>query len=289
MKLVSTILFSIIIFAASAQSPFGKSPWELGIYAGPTLLSGDIGGFGVDQYNPKIMRQHGGMHARYKFSPRFSVNTSFQFGLYEANDAYSSSDDLKERNLMVRTTVAELASVAEYHLIKDSEMAGESGRFNLFVFGGVSIMGFNPRGRLIRNGEGVMYNLHPLQLEGDDYSRVTIGVPMGLGMKYNINDKWSASYTMRMNYTFSDYIDDASDVWTTREFIAENSVGGLGVSFYDRYNGSPGKVRGNPESNDWIMSHQLGFVYRLEMGEIRRSNLYHFFDFWFSKPGRKKF
>ncbi len=289
MKLTTTIFFSLLAFTLFAQSPYGKSPWEVGIFAGPTLISGDLGGFGPESYDPKIMRQHGGMHARYKFSPRFSINTSLMFGLYEANDFYHPDKDIQARNLMVRTTVAELNSTAEYHIIKDSEMAGESGRFNLYVYGGISLIGFNPRGRLIVDGESKMYNLHPLQLEGEDYSRFTVGIPSGFGMKYNLNDKWSIGYRLMVTYTFSDYIDDASDKWTTREFIAKNSVGNLGARFYDKYNGAPGKTRGNPESNDFIMSHQLGFVYRLEVGEVRRSNMFHFFDFWLSKPGRKKF
>lgn len=296
MSMKKRYAFSLLLFicwasVSLAQSPFGKSAWEFGLHAGPTMVNGDLGAINAesilspDNYDLNALQFMGGMHARYKFNARFALNNSFQFGFLESSDLTSDDPEALNRGLMHRTTTYQLSSCPEFYFVKDKEMMGQKSRFSAYVFSGLSLIWFNPRIRY--NGE--LYNTHPMQLEGVDYSRLTLGVPMGLGFKVNLTRSWTVGYRLMLTYTFTDYLDDVSDRWTSEEQLQAENGEHFGLQIFRRSNATEGKIRGNPESNDMFMVHQIGLTYRFDRGEVRRSNFYHFLDFWFSKPGRKKF
>lgn len=289
MKRIFTIFFlSTITLVGYSQSPFGKSPWEVGIHAGHSVMVGDLGGggsdvspFSPDNYDFTSAMGLAGIHARYKLHPRFAINGSFQGGYLSSNDKNSTSESLQKRNLNHRTTIYELAITPEFYFIKDGEVAGMRNKFSAYIYGGISLIYFNPKMKL----DDEYLAIHDWNLEGKDFSRITAGVPMGIGVKYALNRKWTLGYKVNMVYTFTDYLDGVSDSWAAYEDIEGEDA----QIAYSKYNATEGKTRGNPDTKDMYMTHYLSLTYRFDMGEVRRSDFYHFFDFWLSRPGRKKF
>ncbi len=291
--------FTLLLIAASTlsfgQSPFGKSGWEVGIQAGPTVMIGDLGwdteAGTLGQYDLGSMQIMAGFHARYKFTSRFAVNTTLNGGWVKSDDA--NGDAIRQgRNLNHRTDMFMLGATPEYYFLKDQEMIGGSGKFSAYVYGGLQMIFFNPKMYIdIEGGYTGYSSLHQWNTEpNEDYSRLTLGIPYGFGVKYHINNKWSVGYRFNQTYTMTDKLDDVGGTYA--EFADYDPSEGYRFArgFEEPLTGgSPGADRGNTESNDMFVVNYLTLTYRFDLGEVRRSNFVHFFEFWLAKPGRKKF
>jgi len=163
------------------------------------------------------------MGYKYIIHPYFSVRGEITLGGLSGNDKWSKNEIRKNRNLNFKTFLFEFAVMGEFYPLKERvshlyRISGVSGKkkniiVNPYIFGGIALIGFNPKGEL--NGDWI--KLQKLATEGQGlngrpkiYSRVNIAFPIGIGVKFAIDKNWGIGIELSGRYTLSDYIDDVS-------------------------------------------------------------------------------
>jgi hypothetical protein len=107
-------------------------------------------------------------------------------------------------------------------------------KFEVYALAGFSALWYDPRGKK----DGKWYGLAALNTEGQgqpngikDYSKFTAVIPYGIGIRRRLSGgrnssaaSWSISLEITMRKTFSDYIDDVSDVYYDSDGIGFDNV-----------------------------------------------------------------
>lgn len=221
---------------------------------------------------------------RYRVLETLAVKAGFGYAILAANDANSSSKGRKYRNLHFKTNLWQFNVHGEYYFIRERlnprySFTSLHGMRNLsaYVFTGVSVNMFNPKAEL--NGE--WHELQPLGTEGQGigdnpgkYSKIAIGWPIGIGVKYSLNKDLAIGLEISNTYTNSDYIDDAHNTYYDNNAIRAE-YGNIAAELADRHinilSGEPdvpyesGKtMRGNPKYNDAFVYTVITVTYKLK-------------------------
>ena len=294
------ILFLILIFSATNSYSQGKywkryrHEFRLGI--GPATFMGDLGGqigdgkHFIQDFDIQSTRMAFQMGYKYIVHPYFSVRGEMTFGMLAGDDRWSKNEIRRNRNLNFRTFLFEIAAMGEFYPLKERvshlyRINGVDGRkknviVNPYIFGGIALIAFNPKGQL--NGEWLA--LRPLSTEGQglggrpkQYSRVSIAFPLGIGMKFAINKNWGVGLELSGRYTISDYIDDVSTSYyhasaiqaaygpnaaAIQDKAIDPSLGWTGVIEYDDGR-SNFLQRGDPKFTDGYLFAIFNVHYRL--------------------------
>lgn len=137
------------------------------------------------------------------------------------------------------------------------DVRSASGTF--FTVGGVSAFYYSP----VAEYEGRRYPLGGMFLEKDRRlkSGVAIAIPLGVGFKQMLGDRFFIQTTLRAYPTFSDYLDGASGHYPKWMDNPDSQV----VSLSNRSIYSPeevsGKLRANPQNKDWFFTWTVSLYY----------------------------
>jgi opacity protein-like surface antigen len=171
----------------------------------------------------------GASYAR-QFTPRLGARVSFTWARITGDDyTFSQSDPIKfapqyVRNLHFRNDLKEFAIVGTYDFIPGSRTPRERPKVTPYLLAGVALLAHNPQALTSltavsgatpdRSGQQWV-SLQLLGTEGQGqpgyekpYSLITVAIPVGLGVRYALNESWSISAEIRATPTFSDYLDD---------------------------------------------------------------------------------
>jgi hypothetical protein len=168
---------------------------------------------------------------RYQVNGFFFLRGNAQWGILRGDDKFTTQVNRQERNLHFRSGFLEGNVMAEFYLIQNARsnlynLRGVRGRrglsMDLYIFGGIGFMYFNPKAEY----QGQWVALQPIGTEGqglpgqkDKYSRTTFTVPYGIGIGKSIDRYWAVNVELTLRATFTDYIDDVSDVYYGRSQI----------------------------------------------------------------------
>jgi hypothetical protein len=231
------VIILLIPIVLSAQRK-NRYRYELVVGLGAGNFLGELGGANaigsdfvkdleISQTRPAFM-----LGLRYKNSKRFGVKTAITFGMMNGNDALTQEPFRNNRNLMFRSPVIELSSQLEFyftqeqqgHLYKIKNAKGMKRiDWQWYLFAGIGGFYYNPQALY----DGKWVNLRPLSTEGQGiggakkYLPVSVCIPMGSGIKYGIDRKWSIGLEYGLRKTFTDYIDDVSTVYYDKTIIAK--------------------------------------------------------------------
>jgi hypothetical protein len=202
---------------------FSQYRWEYGAGLGAANYLGDIGAGGTTSLGGFLTdmrfgntRQQLYAFSRYKINKMISLRASLAHVRASGSDDMDSNPERFGRNLSFKTNITELAVVGELTTYQQSRVSGRSGAlkgkkkridFRTYVFAGFGAIFFNPKATL----GGQTYNLHSLQTEGVDYSRITYVIPLGLGLSYTLDRKIRISFDIGYRFTGTDYLDDVSN------------------------------------------------------------------------------
>ncbi len=203
----------------------------------------------------------GGMFFRYNLGTRFAFKNGFNYGKVSFEDAVSEFTYQQSRNLSFKSDIVEFSSHVEFNFFKyDREKKQHS--FTPYLLTGISVFYFNPKAEF----EGDIYALQPLETEGKKYSRINFAIPVGGGFKYSFTPYWTLGLEGGFRKTFTDYLDDVSDVYPG--LLAGNGDPSLANSLSDRSgevtdppNGKQGKQRGFEERKDGYMFFGISISY----------------------------
>jgi hypothetical protein len=291
---IKSILF-ICIVALPALSVAQGNRWkrfryELVAGVGATNFLGELGGadqIGTDFYKDlelKLTRPAVNFGMRYKITPQTAVKAGFTWGAVSGDDALTKDIYRSARSINFRSHIVEFAAQYEFYLKKEQaghrfRLRGIRGRkaHGLYPYGffGLSAFWFNPKGKA---QDGTWTSLKKLGTEGQyvaetrkPYSRVSVAIPIGLGIKYKITRQWLIGAEYGKRKTFTDYIDDTSTTYWPNDVIADSNGENGAVAAYladptqGAWTGSgDNQQRGDPTDNDSFMFFLLTINYTLQ-------------------------
>ena len=240
------ILLITSVFSLSAMAQYT----EVGAFLGTSNYIGDL-----SEQRISNEHYHGvmGVFGRYNANERFAVKGSLLKATISGSDVTAHSANLRARNLSFRSAITELSVTGEMNL-SPYNIRADKGSVP-YVFMGLAVTRFNPQAEI----RGVWHDLQPLHTEGTKYSRNTLAVPIGLGMRFNVSYKLNFGLEFGARFTSSDYLDDVStfypDVFGMRSsapmtaalsYRTPEVTGSFGENPF-------GKVRGDAANNDWYL------------------------------------
>ena len=176
------------------------------------------------------------------------------------------------RNLSFRNDIFEMSGVGIFELFPTDRGFLRRSFLNPYGVIGLAFFHHNPQAKTpikkVDNSTSVpskWVDLQPLGTEGQyteipgtpaPYSLWQIGIPIGIGIRYRLADKWDLSLEMCYRFVFTDYIDDVSSKYPSDEVYRKMIEDGnnLGVTLSNRtsekYSAGGGEDRYR-EFNSW--------------------------------------
>ena len=229
-------LFILLTAQVSAQFSTDNSElnsiegrWEISATIGANNFMGDLGGnkgkgkpFAKD-YMFKTMQPLAGISAERFMSNWLGLKIGFNYTAVDGADSLiNNTGDLERwrwyRNLSFFSTVFEGYIAADIFPVMLFDKVSEIHKVSPFIGIGVGFFHFKPQAPL--NGKWI--DLQPLNLEGQGFSEypdrkpyklTQLYIPINLGVKYYINEKYSFSIGVNFRHTSTDYIDDISTTY----------------------------------------------------------------------------
>ncbi len=169
-----------------------------------------------------------------------------------------------ERNLSFRSRILEFSLAAEYTLLNMNKY-----KFSPYVFVGIGAFHFNPRAYY---GPGGTHELRGLGTEGQGlagypgmYSTMAVEYPLGVGLKYAINNKITLQGEFNYRGTGTDYLDDVSTYYPNKALLDARNPETSKFTFRGdgAYPTNPALKRGNSSNKDGYYTTQVKVAYTL--------------------------
>ncbi|MET4083571.1 hypothetical protein ABIB40_003543 [Pedobacter sp. UYP30] len=244
------MLFFLITSLVYAQPRY--SNWELGLAAGGAGYMGDL-----NQNNPLLLSGiSAGLYVKRNFSEYLGVRLNYTFGQIAGKDANSNNAQFRNRNLAFKTGMNELSAIGDFNFFGFG-LNGNERRLTPYIFAGVGLLLFDPTVKY----DGTRYKLAELRTEGQDkpYSRKTLTIPYGLGLRYQRNGGFSVFSEIGYRTPTTDYLDDVSGLYSASPALVKN--GEEFINFSDpslNKAGIPGTQRGDFRKRDTYLFVSVG-------------------------------
>ncbi|MBD2753576.1 DUF6089 family protein [Spirosoma validum] len=168
-----------------------------------------------------------------QFTPRFAARAMFTWARITGDDYTYNKNDIQDnitqyvRNLHFRNDVKEFAITGIYNFREDGRNPENRAKITPYVFGGLALVAHSPEA-LTPDSAGATQRwvkLQPLHTEGQGqpgrekpYSLVTIAIPVGIGVRYRLNESFNIGAEIGYRYVFTDYLDDVGPgIYATRD------------------------------------------------------------------------
>ena len=205
------------------------SKYEVGLSGGVFVYQGDLTPQTLGSY--KTLKPQFALHVYRILSPAFSVRLNFNRGKLYGNDAkYANPDWRRQRNFTFTTPVTEISAQAVWSFLQQ-----RSPRFSPYLFAGAGLSFLkikrdwsNINTTVFGDGSDVQNGLAIDAAKS--LPRVIPVVPVGAGVRYALNDRFSLTGETSYRLSFTDYLDGFSK------------------------SADPGK-------NDHYFSHSIGLIY----------------------------
>lgn len=196
-----------------------------------------------------------GFSFTHRFGPRYQLLAAFTYGGIRGSDNQSADSQDQEngifrynRNLSFRNRIKELSVVAQIDLFENSSTYLSRVRGTPYLYGGISVFHHNPQAQAPefdaagnptgRKGEWV--DLQPLGTEGQyadllqtdanygikPYKRIQVAIPIGIGVRFKLNEVIDIAGEFGFRYTFTDYLDDVSRNYVDLGVFNNNALAG---------------------------------------------------------------
>lgn len=171
------LLFVVLLFIGLKVN--AQTRIDVGGYISGSFYLGDI--------NPALLfysvKPSGGALFRYNFDQRYALRGSIMYGTLSGNDNDFDNVYQKARSHSFSTPVADVAIQAEFNFLPYA-VANDKARRSTYIF------------------TGLCYYIVP-----NTISPSQIGIPLGIGYKINLKNKWAAGVEWSFRKTFTDNID----------------------------------------------------------------------------------
>lgn len=252
------ITLCCILVLVSSSSGFAQGSIDVGLYGGGVYYFGDI------VPAKQFVNTHAtvGAQFRWNLNPRYGFKASVGYGKLSGDDADSKYEPQRNRNLSFYTNLYEFNTTFEFNFFEFNPFKEES-KFSPYSFVGLGLFYINPKADL----RGSPYVLRELTTEGQakPYSRVQLSMPFGFGLKFKVTDRILLHTQWGWHKTFTDYIDDVSDLYPNPDDLS-NVAKELSDRSLVNSSGKQqtwGRQRGYSNTKDWYASAVFGVSVRL--------------------------
>ncbi len=281
-RLIPFFLLSMLLFFGSSaeaqnnrlrrfKSNYQKRMYrhgELSFTAGTGISSyfGDLKDNSLNLWGKPTLQ----LGAQYRVNNNLYIRSEIMWYRISGADSLNDIDSpVRTRNLSFRSDNVELSAVALWQLFNKYSRNNRP-ILNPYAFAGIAATTYNPKAQL----DGEWHELRPLQTEGVEYGRVTLAIPLGLGLTYHINNNWDISAEYGYRLTFNDYLDDVSGAYPGLDAFEDGSVAQrlsdrrpeLGLE--PRRAGFP--KRGNAKVDDWYLITGVKVIYTPGLSNRKR-------------------
>lgn len=301
------LLFTLLMFSSIAT--FGQikqketaleditQHWEISATIGANNFLGDLGGnIGIGQpflkdYVFKTVKPLIGVSATYNMNAWISFSGGLSFTNVDGADSLINNQGGLERwrynrNLSFHSFIYEGYASFDFYPMTFFDRSVGIYQVAPFLSGGIGVFHFNPKTML----DGQEIELAPLHLEGQGfpeytkrkpYSLVQFYVPLAIGVKYFLNNKYALSTGVRIRVTFTDYIDDISTTYIDPSLFDKYLTPSEAILAKQLYSRSlqPWKVKPNidkahTKDKDGYMDIFLTFSMRIGSNTIYKVGVY---------------
>jgi hypothetical protein len=173
--------------------------FDIGLTLGVNAYNGDVD---INAKNlPSTLRLGIGLVGKYRLSNSLLLRGHVITGTLAASEKNHSETWRQARGLSFQTQMTELAGLVEWEFL-------EKGRTTLYAFGGAGATFFNPNTDFNEPNPFISTDINADAKA--NFSKTTAVIPLGLGVKYGLNNNFNLSFEMGMRKTFSDYLDGIS-------------------------------------------------------------------------------
>lgn len=228
---MKTTTLALVFWLASIGYGGAQPAWEGGILIGGATYQGDLLEDVVPEWEetgPAL-----GAFARFYLHPSFSLRTDLLYARFSGSDQRAADPARRARNYRFDSQWGELALLLEWDPFGRRRYPGGAGirkTFSPFLFAGAGLGVFHPEPEFNING-GTDYPSGVRRDLEETYPHFRPSVPVGVGIRLDLSDRFTLSGLVGTHYLFSDYLD--------------------GI-----------KYAGNPQSNDWLWTGGLQLTFR---------------------------
>jgi hypothetical protein len=194
-----------------------------------------------------------GIHLNRRISPRLTF-TSEIFWLRVMGNDFSSSNlqapakiPTYIRNLHFRNDIKQVSAYLKYDIFPSYDHYRKRPVYNLYGLIGISVFNHNPKAK---DAQGKWRALRPLETEGVRYSRFSIAIPVGVGVRYKVSLQWDLEIDLTYMFTFTDYIDDVSGNYPDPSVLKSDRA----RAFSNRSADSTNTLTNDPRNLDYIQN-----------------------------------
>ena len=183
-----------------------------------------------------------GISSMARLGPAFALRAAFMYGRISSSDFGVADPGDEEasyryvRNLQFRNNIKDLSIVGMLDLFPNDATVSLRMRFTPYVFAGVSVFHHNPQGLVPDEAiftrehltdpfepaeAGNWVALKPLHTEGPDktYSNFQFSIPLGVGVRFRLNNWFDVEAEASYRYLFTDYLDDVSSSYVDKGLL----------------------------------------------------------------------
>ncbi|MET0635566.1 MAG: DUF6089 family protein [Chitinophagaceae bacterium] len=214
---------------------------------------------------------------RKNFSNYISGRIGATFARVGYSDIYNDHNEyMQRRNLSFNSNVWELSLQGDFNFFRF--MPGEP-QYNFTPYVTIGIGAFNYDPFTYLGGEKVY--LRQLGTEGQgsalypdrkQYGAMTISLPVGVGIKYALNERFNIGFEILHRFTNTDYLDDVSTTYVDLAAFPLNPDGSQSQAAllsdrsyeYGEPIGVAGRQRGNSRQKDQFITAMFHFTFNLQ-------------------------
>ncbi len=259
MKRLIIFIFSSFTFTSYSAFSQGIDPYsEIGVMLGTSYYIGDLN----DQHF-RLSRPATALQYKTNLNRRFVIRGGISTGELRGSDKLNNIDTAKfNRNLHFKSYLYELSGIIEFNFFP-YETGNLRYPFTPYIFTGISMFNFNPRARKYDtdtpfDNDGNQTNnewidLQPLGTEGqyssqypekNPYQLIQFAIPVGLGLKASLGERFSMAIEYGLRKTFTDYIDDVGGIYASPQYLFMENEDAANLS--DRSNMLQNYIASNP-------------------------------------------
>ncbi|TAF64400.1 MAG: hypothetical protein EAZ55_11215 [Cytophagales bacterium] len=161
-----------------------------------------------------------------KLSPHWHTKLNFMWGYVQADDAKAPiNTDLYARNLNFRNSIKELTLQLIYELRASKKRYQDRQKWTPYLWAGLGLIHHNPQAKF----QNQWIDLQPLGTEGqgrpnyaDFYSKIQIAMPIGIGIRFKINERTDITLETGLRILFFDYLDDVGGKFVNQGDLGNN-------------------------------------------------------------------
>jgi hypothetical protein len=201
MRYVATLFFVVILVVSNR--PIKAQTFEIGAAAGGAGYLGDL-----NQNNPlKISGISAGAFVKMNLDRNWVLGAHYYYGQIRGNDANSSNEYFKKRNLNFLTPLNEVTIQVDFNFL-DYFSGGGFKTFTPYIYAGLGGVIFNPKATY--GDETYALRFYATEGQTKAYKNFTVSIPYGAGFKMRLKDAWGLTTNVGYRSVNTDYLDDVS-------------------------------------------------------------------------------